>query len=50
MSGVLANGPVAAGDVIDGEGFTLVAVGAYPGLTPGPWWHALTYALVRSDP
>lgn len=47
---VLASSELGPGDLVDGESIVLVAVGAYPGVPAGPWWHALTYALVRADP
>jgi hypothetical protein len=37
-------------DFVDGAGFALVAVGGYPGVQPPPWWHALTYAVIRTAP
>ena len=50
MSEVLARSDVSATDFTDGHGFALVAVGAAPGTGAGPFWHALTYALVPADP
>jgi hypothetical protein len=50
MSSIFAKSSIKAADFLDGEGFVLVAVGGYPGTAAGPWWHALTYALVRGDP
>lgn len=47
---VLDRSALAPADIIDGEGFVLVAVGATPGAGAGPFWHELTYALVRADP
>lgn len=49
-SDVLDKGNVKSSDFTNGGGFALVAVGGYPGVAAGPWWHALTYALVRTDP
>jgi hypothetical protein len=46
----LAQGGLEEADIADGEGFVAVAVGAAPGTASGPFWHALTYALVKSDP
>jgi hypothetical protein len=50
MSSIFAKSSIKAADFVDGQGFVLVAVGGYPGTAAGPWWHALTYALVRGDP
>lgn len=47
---LLAQAGIDAADFADGAGFTLVAVGGYPGLAAGPWWHALTYAVIRTVP
>jgi hypothetical protein len=41
---------VTEADIADGRGFALVAVGAAPGTAAGPFWHALTYGLVKADP
>jgi hypothetical protein len=49
-SEILANGNVSKADFVGGLGFALVAVGGYPGVAPGAWWHKLTYALIRSEP
>ncbi|UQA61978.1 hypothetical protein [Polyangium aurulentum] len=46
----LAQGGMEEGDVLDGRGYTLVAVGALAGISAGPFWHALTFVLVQSDP
>ena len=50
MGQVLEGSAVSAADLVDGRGFVLVAVGAAPGVAEGPFWHALTYALVPADP
>jgi len=50
LSAMLANGNLSATDLDDGKTFALVAVGAYPGIPSGPWWKALTYAVVPTDP
>ena len=34
----------------DGNGVALVAVGSAPGQAAGPFWHALTYAVVSTSP
>ncbi|MBI4703244.1 MAG: hypothetical protein HY744_19175 [Deltaproteobacteria bacterium] len=46
----LARGDLGPADIADGRGLVFVAVGAAPGVGPGPWWHPLTFAIVRSDP
>jgi len=46
----LAQGGLEEADIADGKGVVAVAVGAAPGTAGGPFWHALTYALVKSDP
>lgn len=50
LSSMLANAGLTVGDLDDGKTFALVAVGAYPGIPSGPWWKALTYAVVPTDP
>lgn len=50
LSSIFAKSAIKEADFADGEGFVLVAVGGYPGAAAGPWWHTLTYALVRGDP
>jgi hypothetical protein len=47
---LLAQAGLSAKDFADGSTFTLVAVGGYPGMPAGPWWQALTYAVVRAAP
>jgi hypothetical protein len=49
-SDVFDKGNVKSSEFTNGSGFALVAVGGYPGVPAGAWWHALTYALVRTDP
>jgi hypothetical protein len=46
----LAQGGMDGADFVDGQGYALVAVGAMPGAPAGPFWHALTFVLVPSDP
>lgn len=46
----LARGGIDQTDFDDGQGFTLVGIGAAPGLPAGAFWHALTWTVVRSDP
>lgn len=47
---VLANDGLGESDIVNGEGFVLVAVGGHPGVPAGPWWNAHTYVIVRADP
>jgi len=46
----LANGALTAASVVDGQGFILVGVGAYPGVDSQDFWHKLTFTLVKADP
>jgi len=46
----LERGGLLADDLEDGRAFTFVGVGAEPGVPAGPFWHALTWTVVRSDP
>lgn len=46
----LTQGGMNQADILDGHGYALVAVGALPGVAAGPFWHALTFVLVKSDP
>ncbi|MCC6552566.1 MAG: hypothetical protein IT372_06015 [Polyangiaceae bacterium] len=50
LGDALAHSDVQAADIVEGKNFVLVAVGAAPGTASGPFWHALTYALVKADP
>ena len=43
-------GNVGTADFANGGSYALVAVGGYPSVPAGGWWHALTYALIRTDP
>ena len=36
--------------LVDGAGLVLVAVGGSPGSPGGPFWHKLTYALIKANP
>lgn len=36
--------------IANGAGLTLVAVGAYPGIETGAFWHKLTFTLIKADP
>lgn len=48
----LSNSELTATDLVEGVGFTFVMVGASHtmGPDPGPWWHELSYTVLRSDP
>ena len=50
LAQTFANSELGAGDIVDGAGYVLIAVGASPGLPDGPWWHAFTMTMVRADP
>lgn len=45
-----AGGAIGESDFVNGAGIVMVAVGAYPGVAAGPFWHKLTYVLVKADP
>ncbi len=47
FSEILANGGVDATAIADGDGLTLVAVGARPGHAAGPWWRAFTAVAIH---
>ncbi len=34
----------------DGEGLVFIAVGSQPGIGDGPWWHKMTFTVVKADP
>ena len=44
------NGTVSSLQVENGGGYVLVAVGAYPNIPAGDFWHKLTYSLVKANP
>jgi hypothetical protein len=50
LGSVLSASTVGASGFVDGAGLVLVAVGSAPGQSAGPFWHALTFALVKADP
>ena len=50
LGDALAQGGLEEAEIVDGAGFVAVAVGAAPGTASGPFWHALTWALVKADP
>jgi hypothetical protein len=50
MSEAFQNGTVASTQLANGGGYVLVAVGSYPNIPAGPFWHKLTYALIKANP
>jgi hypothetical protein len=50
MSEAFQNGTVSSVQVENGGGYVLVAVGSYPNIPAGAFWHKLTYSLVKADP
>jgi hypothetical protein len=44
------NGTVAATQLENDSGYVLVAVGSYPNIPAGPFWHKLTYSLIKANP
>lgn len=50
LAQVIANGGLADGDFINGKNFVLVAIGGYPSVQPGPFWHAFTFTMLIVDP
>jgi hypothetical protein len=50
LNDVLSASAVGTAGFINGAGLVLVAVGATPGAAAGPFWHPLTYALIKADP
>jgi hypothetical protein len=50
LSDALATSSVDAASFVNGASLVLVAVGSGPGVQVGPFWHKLTYALVKADP
>lgn len=50
MSEAFQNGTVASSQVANGNGYVLVAVGSYPNIPAGAFWHKLTYALIKANP
>jgi hypothetical protein len=45
-----AHGMLPKTAIANGTGLTLVAVGAFPGLETGAFWHKLTFTLIKADP
>lgn len=50
LSSVALEGNVPLDQIQDGGGYVLVALGGYPGVAGGSFWHPFTYALLRADP
>jgi hypothetical protein len=50
LNDVLSTSAVGTAGFTNGASLVLVAVGATPGAAAGPFWHALTYALIKADP
>jgi hypothetical protein len=50
LTEAFANGTVKQADLANGSNYVLVTVGAYPGVGAGPFWHKLTYTLIKADP
>lgn len=50
LSEALMRGGIPQAELKDGASYTLVAVGSSPMISAGPYWHALTWTVVRADP
>ena len=50
LSEAFQNGSVSSLQVENGGGYVLVAVGSYPGIPAGAFWHKLTYSLIKANP
>lgn len=50
LSEAFQNGSVSSMQVENGGGYVLVAVGSYPSIPAGAFWHKLTYSLVKANP
>lgn len=44
------NGSVSSLQVENGGSYVLVAVGSYPNIPAGAFWHKLTYSLIKANP
>lgn len=44
------NGSVASSQLENGSGYVLVAVGSFPNIPAGAYWHKLTYSLIKANP
>ncbi|MEP7125562.1 MAG: hypothetical protein ABJE95_31815 [Byssovorax sp.] len=44
------NGTVSSLQIQNGGGYVLVAVGSYPNIPAGAFWHKLTYSIVKANP
>jgi hypothetical protein len=50
MGEAFQNGTVASSQVVNGGAYVLVAVGSYPNIPAGAFWHKLTYSLIKANP
>jgi hypothetical protein len=50
FSEAVSHGMLPKAVIANGAGLALVAVGAYPGIEAGDYWHKLTFTLVKVDP
>jgi hypothetical protein len=44
------NGTVSSSQMENGGAYVLVAVGSYPNIPAGAFWHKLTYSLIKANP
>jgi hypothetical protein len=50
MGEAFFNGTVSSLQIQNGGGYVLVAVGSYPNIPAGAFWHKLTYSIVKANP
>ena len=50
MGEAFLNGTVSSLQIQNGGGYVLVAVGSYPNIPAGAFWHKLTYSIVKANP
>jgi hypothetical protein len=50
LTTIFAGGNLPQAQFVNGAAVAFVAVGAYPGLGGGSWWHEGTFALLDADP
>ncbi len=50
LQDAFTNGGIDQAAFQNGTGFTVVAIGGYPGVSIPSFWHPFTYVMVRSDP
>ena len=50
MGEAFLNGTVSSLQIQDGGAYVLVAVGSYPNIPAGAFWHKLTYSIVKANP